>query len=57
MSFEEYLNSLQQREDGSYPYGYDPLRPMDFMVLGTTPVLLKRVWVAAQEAAKQTNDD
>jgi hypothetical protein len=47
MTFEEFLLSCAKREDGTYPYGYDQTRPMDFMCLGTTPQLLQKVWNAA----------
>lgn len=49
LTFDEFLLSCAKREDGTYPYGYDPSRPRDFMVLGTTPQILERVWKAAQE--------
>ena len=52
MSFQEFLNSLHRQEDGSCHFGYDPARPMAFMVLGTTPQHLKKVWDAAQQELK-----
>lgn len=51
MTFEEFLLSCAKREDGTYLYGYDVNRPMNFMCLGTTPQLLQKVWNAAIEAA------
>lgn len=49
LTFDEFLLSLAKREDGTYPYGFDPSRPRDFMVMGTTPQVLEIVWKAAQE--------
>lgn len=49
LTFEDFLRFLAQRENGTYPYGYDPTRSRDFEILGTTPQLLEIVWKAAQE--------
>ena len=52
ITFDEFLLSCVKREDGTYPYGFDPKRPRDFMCLGTLPNLLEIVWNTALKQGK-----
>lgn len=52
ITFDEFLLSCSQYDDGTYPFGYDPTRPRDFMCLGTLPVYLEKVWIAALTKGK-----